>query len=156
MKRKRLINILLIFVLLILGILLYKKDQRFPLDKNNYPASNYVVINNEKVKVTDEDKFIYDLDLEDKNSFSIELPEIYSISKWVVNLDGIDVIEENNYVLDENANFNKEGQSPNIQTFIIDVHKNTETVSFKLTNKNDLDQNFEEINEIREIILIIK
>ncbi len=128
----------------------------FPSDSEHYPLKNYIILNNEQIKIEEDENWIYaeyTYTNDENDELTIQLPEILSIVRWIVQPDDIEIVSSQRFINNKTYNYVKEGQSPYIQLFTIKNTDDLEQIEFKLVNVDDSDKSYQDIVGIRSLII---
>lgn len=140
-----------------------KKDVDFPITKDNQIDPNYVIINNEIIKL-DENKKTESIEIDNKNNeyIDIKLSEIYNDARWIYMNDYLDIKSFIRYENLETKN-DKQNKSKGLNNHIVryEIYPNTDgdlkIIEFnKVTIPSLYKNSYDEKDLYKNIKLIIK
>ncbi|SEF81746.1 hypothetical protein [Lachnospira multipara] len=133
-----------------------KYSSIFPRNEKGYPKANCLIINKTVYTIGDTslnyfDQKKYEVNISSEslknNTLTVVLPGMYAINTWVIS-------DSNDYKVintDIEECYIKgvvpEGPSPDLQIFKIEISDNCQSISFKWTNVNYMNEDFEQIEE---------
>lgn len=144
------------FIIIIIFVLLCSctnKRYPIPVDKNGNIKSNYININNVLYKLDNDIDTTQSIVYNNSNTLDVYLPEKVIIFRWKFNKNEVKVIK------DERINISQsdlEGPSSYIQHYKFIVNDKTNIIHLKLVNIDDIDKDYNNVDTISELSIILE
>ena len=130
----------------------------FPSDSEHYPLANYIIINDEKIKLCEDENWLraeYTYIIDETKEFTIQLPEMMTIARWTIQTDNVEVIESQRIINNSPHEYIKEGTSPYIQRFTIKNSDDIKQIEFDLINIDNVNKTDQYVDYYRSLIIYI-